>query len=94
MTANPALVRGADGGLLPAPFLHENIALRRECVDIWIDSIIESVRKYALLHTLYQACKSAIHQYCLCRWSTRGTLFLTNLRMVFVANDPDRNTGA
>ena len=39
MTANPALVQGYGGELLPAPFQGEYIACRREGIELSLDGV-------------------------------------------------------
>lgn len=67
MAANPALVVGLHGEVIPAPFSQELFALKRGGVNFEVDSV----------HT-----RSG-------KWSTSGTVFMSNLRMVFVAEKPD-----
>ena len=65
MAANPSLQTAADGRPIPVPFVTEVLALRREAIELVIDGVRTTSR----------------------RWSARGLLYLTTLRLVFVAQE-------
>lgn len=89
MAANPPLVASQDT-LFPAPYQNETIALGRDGVEIKLEGVM----------TQSQRCADHVHiqtalplllclEACLfCRWSVSGTLFLTNMRLVFISPKP------
>ena len=100
MAANPALQIAADGKLMPIPYAGEVVALRRDAIDITLDSVRTATGKYALLDRLSASCTLAGSRMqlqcsncspncCWSRWSVRGYLYLTSLRLVFVTGKED-----
>eukprot|EP00951_Prasinocladus_malaysianus_P049892 scaffold674704_cov59-Prasinocladus_malaysianus.AAC.1 len=53
MSANPALVAGYGGELLPAPFQGEYIACRRDGMEILLDGVQTSKGKWSAKGVLY-----------------------------------------
>ena len=108
MAANPPLTRTFDNSLAPTPYQGESIVLRRDCIDLKLscappaESASNALRAARLLSQEQQVFPDsrastatfALTAIWLCRWSARGSLYLTNMRLVFIANQPDAASGA
>lgn len=98
MAANPALSSSGQGHQLPALYAGEVVALQREGLDLNIDGLRTSNGRCRSLHApdLWKTGNGnskLITRTVLHRWSARGVLFLTNLRLVFVAKQTDAASG-
>jgi hypothetical protein len=109
MAANPPLTRTFDNSLAPTPYQGESIVLRRDCIDLKLSDLRTASGKCeqrsARCPVIVARTASfpglpcvnsdvALTATWLCRWSARGSLYLTNMRLVFIANQPDAASGA
>lgn len=103
MAANPALVQTFNNELVPAPFASELFVLKRPKVGFELDGVQTRNGKLvganellqpspAIVHAcgrLTQLLASAARHALHLRWSTTGALYLSNVRVVFVADKAD-----
>jgi hypothetical protein len=100
MAVNPALVQTYEGRLVPAPFANEVFVLTRPKVGFELDGVQTRSGKCVARSSYQFPCSllllaHAAHAAALgtCRWSTTGALFLSNVRVVFLADKADASGG-